>query len=495
MKIKELSIKNFRGIENLEKLELSSLSILIGNNGTSKTSVLEAINYILSPSFLSGRIKITDFNNGGESPIEIKLIFTQTFIAHLPDGWNKQDVECKGLFLKIKKRDRASNSKAFSDLVVVEHYVIPNIERNKSKGWTVNRKGGKPFSFDERLLSFPVETTGLLRSYYYGKNREKQIQRGFNSSLNSVFDDFNWRFAKTVRKENSDASGEETYLSRKIKLEEEINQKVDDKALNKTFDSLNQKLKNLGIDPVNVSIFDSQTPFDSAYLSKRQGDVEIPVSMQGSGVEMIISLLFLETLASLNKEKFVIIIDEPELHLHPSMQQKFMKFLTELSSEIQIIISTHSPYFFNGIYSNENLSLIIHKVENKILEIEGLKKGKGLFPWSPTWAEINHKAFQIESDGFHNELYGRLQELMGLKTITQFDNELKRLDSQPTLNWQRENGNVDSVTLHTYIRNSIHHPENNLNPDFTESQLKSSTEFLISLLVANSTSSTAPQDS
>ncbi|CAO4136219.1 hypothetical protein OFEAOIEE_LOCUS3971 [Methylorubrum extorquens] len=40
-----------------------------------------------------------------------------------------------------------------------------------------------------------------------------------------------------------------------------------------------------------------------------------------------------------------IIIDEPELSLHPSLQKKLAKLLIEMSSDRQIIISTHSPYF------------------------------------------------------------------------------------------------------------------------------------------------------
>jgi len=42
-----------------------------------------------------------------------------------------------------------------------------------------------------------------------------------------------------------------------------------------------------------------------------------------------------------------IIIDEPELSLHPAYQRKLMKIFEEYSKDRQIIISTHSPYFIN----------------------------------------------------------------------------------------------------------------------------------------------------
>jgi len=42
-----------------------------------------------------------------------------------------------------------------------------------------------------------------------------------------------------------------------------------------------------------------------------------------------------------------IVIDEPELSLHPSLQKRVALLLERYSSDRQIIISTHSPYFVN----------------------------------------------------------------------------------------------------------------------------------------------------
>lgn len=58
--IKSLKIKNFRGIQSLE-LNFTDLNMIIGNNGTNKTNILEALNFALLPSYLANRIKPTDF--------------------------------------------------------------------------------------------------------------------------------------------------------------------------------------------------------------------------------------------------------------------------------------------------------------------------------------------------------------------------------------------------------------------------------------------------
>ena len=49
--------------------------------------------------------------------------------------------------------------------------------------------------------------------------------------------------------------------------------------------------------------------------------------------------------------KSLLIIDEPEVHLHPEWQVKFAEILTLLQKEIDIhiLLTTHSPYFLQAI--------------------------------------------------------------------------------------------------------------------------------------------------
>lgn len=46
-------------------------------------------------------------------------------------------------------------------------------------------------------------------------------------------------------------------------------------------------------------------------------------------------------------EDDIIVIDEPELSLHPSLLRKLSDLIVEFSAVRQIIVSTHSPYFIN----------------------------------------------------------------------------------------------------------------------------------------------------
>jgi predicted ATP-dependent endonuclease of OLD family len=489
MKIDTVHIKNFRSIEEAD-ITLKELTMLIGNNGTGKTSILEAIHFALSPGFLSGRIKQADFFNGANDKIEIDIDFSNTYEVKIPDGYTTQTVVCNKVHLDIKKRAKQTPGKSFSDGFVVTQYFVPVAPRLEN-GWEQYRSGNKTkFQFSERqLISGYAEPVSGLKSFYFGKNRGIQIKRGYNSSITNLFDDFNWRFIHNIEKD------EEGYFTDKNKIEEKIVSKVDDKTIKKSLDTLNEKLKDFGIPNIGLSIFESLSPFNSAFLSNTIGNMNIGVDNLGSGIEMIISLMFLETLASLAKDEIIILIDEPELHLHPSLQEHFIKYLKKISAEKQIIVSTHSPYFFKNCLSDANIKLLITETfENKCM-VKDSNLQLQTFPWSPSWGEINYFAYNLPTIEFFNELYGYLHELSSLESITAFDNYLARKGYPQVKKWINKKISKEcDYTLFSFIRNSIHHAENRINQFYTEEELVYCIDEMIKMITAYETTEEEPED-
>lgn len=73
----------------------------------------------------------------------------------------------------------------------------------------------------------------------------------------------------------------------------------------------------------------------------------------------------------------LILIDEPELSLHPTWQSKFIKILKKIGKSNQIIMATHSPYIINSLNpDSDSLIVMTHgkdrqtKVENNAHLIE-----------------------------------------------------------------------------------------------------------------------------
>lgn len=81
---------------------------------------------------------------------------------------------------------------------------------------------------------------------------------------------------------------------------------------------------------------------------KRDGN-HIPAVSVASGIKSfgVLSRLIQTDCASTSK---MLVLDEPEIHLHPEWQVAFCKIIIELVSKgIPIVVSSHSPYFIQGL--------------------------------------------------------------------------------------------------------------------------------------------------
>lgn len=477
MRISRIHISNFRAIKN-ETFDFNDLNVIIGNNGTAKTTILEAINMCLSTSFTAAKVKYSDFHNGENCKIQIVVFFDNIFTVKLIDGYNGYDVACQGIYLSIKKRDNLKGiTKAFTDGFVIKHFLIPNSERSNPNKleWKIKRANGKDFLFTDRHLSEAFKDIPI-RCFYFDKNRDRQLQRGYNSSITSVFNDFNWRFVKNqMNNESND------FIQQKNSLETLIKLGIEEKAIEKTFVVLNEKLSDLIGNNVNLSFIDAFEPFNNAVITNTVGNINLETSKLGSGIDMIISLMFLETLASLSSEQIILMVDEPELHLHPSLQHKLIEYFKTISSEHQILLSTHSPIFFKGLTRDSNTSLITR----------GGETISNLFPWSPSWGEINYFTYGLPTIDFHNELYGYLQskaidEDPGNHREINFEKWLVSHGCVQDKQWIRiKNGQTQPAqptTLQTYVRNTIHHPENTLNLKYSAEEFKMSIDKMIEVM-------------
>jgi len=80
-------------------------------------------------------------------------------------------------------------------------------------------------------------------------------------------------------------------------------------------------------------------PNPNQFLIK-EGDLGLQPSQMGGGEQVVMGLIW-ETI-DINA---IVAIEEPENHMHPGLQRKLLKHFQDLSSETQILISTHSPIF------------------------------------------------------------------------------------------------------------------------------------------------------
>jgi len=159
---------------------------------------------------------------------------------------------------------------------------------------------------------------------------------------------------------------------------------------------------------------------------------------------------------------------------------------TGKTSIIEAVNFAFSPYFFKNCLKNSQIELLITKNSADGIVVESTGSQFGLFPWSPSWGEINYSAYGLPTIEFHNELYGYIQKKQQKYTIDQVETYFVGKSVTKSKKWTKtSNGRVqqpEDVTLLTFVRNSIHHPENMNNGGYTPQELKSSIDEMIKLI-------------
>ena len=144
--------------------------------------------------------------------------------------------------------------------------------------------------------------------------------------------------------------------------------------------------------------------------------------------------LFLRTLAikTMEPQNSIILIDEPELSLHPRWQQRIVDVYRKIGKNNQIIIATHSPHILGSV-KKENIMLLDKDDDGKIVvrtgdelydsygqpterileDIMGLKttRNQEIFDKLEKIREMVNED-KYETDDFKKE-YGDLKEILG----------------------------------------------------------------------------------
>lgn len=119
------------------------------------------------------------------------------------------------------------------------------------------------------------------------------------------------------------------------------------------------------------------------------------------GISALIDLAWQIHTFSHESGQFVVIIDEPENHLHPSMQRALLPSLLTAFPEVQFIVASHSPFIVTSV-KDSSVYVLAYRESNDDGEFRGIAPPKSVY---------STRLDQINKAGSANEI---LRTVLGL---------------------------------------------------------------------------------
>ncbi len=353
MRIQYLHIKNFRYIRDLEIRDIESALILVGQNNVGKTAVLSAL------CALGGQYEIqaSDFNEKKQNvEIDVSLAISQEDLKllhrlRIVSSYRRQEAWL---------RDFSKKLPSFRDGILTFSYIV--------------NYNGRILWNDGYHKTNPVISEVFPKIYYLDSQRDLE---GLQEQLLSFMEDdlLNQMRADTCL---FDRSKKCNHCFSCIGL---INKQTPEQL--NAFEAeklLEYKLYQLNLDSFSGKVneyfhknggssgkirYELTCNTDrifqvNAWLeSKGHPDIE-PVSILGKGMRSIYLLSLLEAyLEDDERVPGMILMEDPEIFLHPSLQKKASEILYRLSRKSQVIFTTHSPNLLFQFNSKQIRQMIL----------------------------------------------------------------------------------------------------------------------------------------
>ncbi|NJL12049.1 MAG: AAA family ATPase [Microscillaceae bacterium] len=335
MRIDKLRLKNFRAYEDLEMEFHPNFNIVIGSNGTGKTAILEALTVAIGSFFLGVdyaetrhirpediRVLNSEYDINEQFPVEIEAWGE---LNGQPLQWKRELTGPKNKTTYVNAMNIKQVAKEMQDQIRAgENIDLPVIA----------------YYSTERLWKERPDTTTLSSS---------RLQDGYYNGLkatsnNKFFTKWFEKEEMVVLQQKKDSAG--LYVVRKT-----VSNCIDD-CENLYFDYNRKEL----------------------VMELRDGR-KLPFRYLSDGVRNMLAMVadIAFRCAILNphlrdeaaeKAHGVVLVDELDLHLHPSWQKRVVRSLKESFPNVQFIVTTHSP-------------LILSSVQDRIITI---REGKSYYP-------------------------------------------------------------------------------------------------------------------
>ena len=322
MKIKRIKIKNYKSIKEIDIFLSPAVNVFIGENSVGKSNIFSAIEWLLGPIYPSfNNFQKEDFFRGDDAQqVQVALGFDDGHTLEMNSCWlDNWGREKSGLNLDRSYVTDDIRQKYISASIGADRKLAENPATNR---WTlmgrllldINKR------FQEETMVHPITGTIIKKADYF-KSSMQDIR---DNTLFSVIDDD----GNNLMKRFVDILGTETA-----------------RQLNRIPSDFN----------VDLNMYDPWNLYRTLQIMVKEAETGMTfrASELGMGVQASITIAILKAYSQLNNHT-PILIDEPELFLHPQGRRNFYNIIRDLANNgTQVFLTTHSSEFIDLTHFDE----------------------------------------------------------------------------------------------------------------------------------------------
>lgn len=423
--LEKLELNNFKAWEKLA-IKFGMVTGLFGTNSSGKSSLIHFLLMLKQSKNNSDRAIAADFG-GHDKLVELgtyhDVVFKHdttkdiswTLSWTLPKELKIQDVEksSASVLFKASKLSISSSIGLESELLGVKAlgYSFANhrfsIQRKlDSNDFELVSKGDSKFRFTRtqgRMWKLPKPTKNYLfpdqaKTYYQNADFLSQFEASFEAMMDNIYylgplrdypkRNYQWSGASPT---DVGTRGELTINAILAASTRNEKRSLGYKKRNKSFEGMIAYwLKKLGlIHSFRVKEVAPNSNIFSTLVKKESGSSEVALTDVGFGVSQILPVLVLLYYVP---EGSTVLLEQPEIHLHPSVQSELADLILTVSKtrNVQVIVESHSEHF-------------IRRLQRRVAESSVKQQDIELYFFSIKNGSANYETLQLDEFGsIHN---------------------------------------------------------------------------------------------
>lgn len=343
MKLKKIQLKDFRPFKQLEMEFGEKITVLVGINGSGKSSILDLLAIMLSR--LLGRIRSSKGTGRFFSDTDIRQNSNETV--------NTITIEFKQELIswKMVKTKRGRKKQTTTNLAGIKN-IVENIHESLERDENSNIPLAIFYGVNRSVLDIPLNIRikhefGQVDAYEQALTVENNHFHRFFEWYRKREDFENEQIISTIQNEN---------LVKKSNLFQDPQLKAVRNAIHILTGFANLKIKR---NPLRMEVKKGTKTFDIRQLSDGEkcfialvGDLAHRLAIANPSLNNPLDGLG------------IVLIDEIDLHLHPEWQHKIIPKLLETFPNCQFVVTTHSPQVISHVSCQNIWCLIQNEDEN-----------------------------------------------------------------------------------------------------------------------------------